>query len=359
MKRLFILSSKEFIHLRRDKRALILALLVPLFLTILFGYVLSLDVKGITIGVCNKASTPESRKLTEVLKTFDGWEVVKILPEREYIHYFQKSRLTAVIEIPKGWPFNPDAIPTLEVDGRDPVKARVLVRDIENLLNELRRKKIDRITPHIAFHILYNPELKSQMFIVPGLMALILLLITALLPSITVAREYELGTLEQLWIAPYKRYEIFIGKLFPYFLLGYLQITLILVSVVIFFSIPIRGSLLELYIVSTLFIFVGAGIGVTLSSIARNQQAAMQFTWLITFLPSFFLSGFIFPIESMPKLLQWISLFVPARYFLKAIRAILLKGAGISELQTDIIDLLLFNMVLFLLAVRSLRRGVV
>ena len=359
MKKLLILSSKEFIHLKRDRRALILALLIPIFLTSLFGYVLSLDVKEIVVGIDDRSATPVSRNLIEVLKTFDGWKVVNISPQKSYLQFLQSGKLTAIMTIPRGWPYKPDITPTLEVDGRDPNKARVLIRNLESLLRSLKKDKIGKWVLRSNFYILYNPELKSQMFIVPGLMALILLLITALLPSITVAREYEFGTLEQLWIAPYKRSEIFIGKLIPYILLGYLQITLVLITVVIFFSLPLRGNIVSFYVVSTLFILVGAGMGVTLSSIAKNQQAAMQFTWLSTFLPSFFLSGFIFPIESMPKILQWISLFVPARYFLEAIRAILLKGASLEELQFDIFALVVFNIILYVVALKSLKRGVV
>jgi len=359
MKRVLILSYKEFIHIKRDRRALILALLIPIFLTLLFGYVLSLDVKGIVIGIEDRATTPESRNLIEILKTFEGWKAVEILPAESHLNLLQSRKLTAILVIPEGWPYKPDILPSLEVDGCDPNKARVLVRDLESLFKEMKMKIIYKPIPKIDIQVLYNPELKSQMFIVPGLMALILLLITALLPSITVAREYEFGTFEQLWIAPYKRSEIFIGKLIPYILFGYLQITLVLITVVSFFSLPVRGNILELYVVSTLFILVGAGIGVTLSSAAKNQQAAMQFTWLSTFLPSFFLSGFIFPIESMPKILQWISFFVPARYFLEAIRAILLKGATLGELKFDVFALLVFNIALYTVAIKSLRRGVI
>lgn len=348
--RVLILAHKEALHLLNDKRALFLAFAMPVILLLLFGYVLSLDIKGIKLGVVDEINNGLSRSIFYNLKNLDGWNVVKI-KKSEYLD-FVKGKYTGILTIQNN--LSPQFF--LEINGEDPLKASYLATNVKSLiLSKMKGHYLVKPLLNLRVRIWYNPELKSRIFIVPGLMVLILILLTALLPSITIAREFEEGTFEQMWITPLKSIEIFIGKLFPYFILGYIQMSIVLLISNLFFEIPLKG-LGSFLIVSTLFLFTSSSIGVALSSVTKNEQAAMQFTWLTTFLPSFFLSGFIFPIESMPKLLQAITYLVPARYYLHAIRGILLRGGSYKDFWIDILFLVLFSLLLVIFAVRGLRK---
>lgn len=356
------LVRKEFLHLERDPRALGLALGIPIVLTLFFGYVLTLDVRGVRLGVIDRDRSPASRSLVASLARMEELTPVPLEGQRIPYAAFQRNRLHGVLVIPSGWGKDPQEALGLVVDGRDPTRARVVIRDLETAVTEFLRKRLvgsgPVSLPQITFRVRYNPELRSQVLIVPGILALILLVLSALLPAISLARELETGTLEQLWITPVRRTTLFLGKLLPYFFLGYLQVTVVLALSVWLFRIPVRGNLLLFYFLTTFFLFAATGLGATVASLTRNQQSAMQFTWLLTFLPSFFLSGFIFPLESMPWVLRVLSFLVPARYFLSAVRGVLLRGALLGDVLPDLIALWGFAGGLTLLALRSLRRGV-
>jgi ABC-2 type transport system permease protein len=208
----------------------------------------------------------------------------------------------------------------------------------------------------VGIRILYNPQLKSQMAIIPGLVALILLLVAALQPSIALAREFELHTFAQLRLTPLTLPELLVGKLFPYVVLGFLETGMVLAIALGIFGVPMRGSWGTLLLFVSLFLLTAVSLGILFSVLTRNQQAAMQFIWLITFLPSFFLSDFIFPLRSMPHSLQAISFLVPARYFIRALRGIMLQGAGWDDLGAEALGLMLLTLAWMGLAWRQIRR---
>jgi ABC-2 type transport system permease protein len=205
------------------------------------------------------------------------------------------------------------------------------------------------------FRIWYNPELRSTNFIVPGLIAVVMMIVTTMLTSLTVAREWETGTMEQLISTPARPFEIVIGKLIPYFLLGVVQISIVVLVGTSVFRVPLKGSLLFLFIVSAVFLLNGLGIGLLISTVTKSQQLAFMLCILFTMLPSFILSGFIFPISSMPPIIQYATTFIPAKYFLIILRGIFLKGTGFGILWPEFLILTIFGAVFLLVCARRLK----
>lgn len=349
-KRLLPIAHKEVLHLLRDPRSLALALGMPALLTLLFGWVLRLDVVGLRLAVVDMDRSPESRHLVYTLAHQKEFREVRGLPAREAAEFARGDRFSGVLWIR---PDPHDTFPRLDlwVDGRDPLKGKAVVRVVQGVASSARPG--DR---PMGVRVMYNPELKSQIAIIPGLVALILLLVAALLPSITLAREFEHHTFSQLRLMPVSLLDILVGKLLPYLVLGYGETALVLAIATGVFGVPIRGGRVDLALFVTLFLLTAITLGILFSALTKNQQAAMQFTWLATFLPSFFLSGFVFPLESMPRLLQGLSYLVPARYFIRALRGILLQGATFQDLWGEAAGMVVLLLLWMGLATRALRR---
>ncbi len=352
LSKLLPIAHKEVLHLLRDPRSLGLALGMPALLTLLFGWVLRLDVVGLRLAVVDLASNPESRRLIHTLAHEKEFREVVGIPPREVAHFSEGDRFAGVLWIRR---VHGSVFPSLDLwmDGRDPLKAKAVIRVVEGVARRLAGSSAGR-GPGVR--VLYNPELRSQIAIIPGLVALILLLVAALLPSITLAREFEQHTFSQLRLMPVSLLEVLVGKLLPYLLLGYLETGLVLVIALGVFGVPMEGDVLTLGVFVTLFLLTAIALGILFSALTRNQQAAMQFTWLATFLPSFFLSGFVFPLESMPRILQALSYLVPARYFIRALRGVMLQGAGLQDLSPEVLGQGVLLVVWVALAVRVLRR---
>jgi len=350
--KLLPIVHKEVLHLLRDPRSLGLALGVPALLTLLFGWVLRLDVVGLRLAVVDLASTPESRHILHTLAHGKEFREVVAIPPREAARFSEGDRFTGVLWIHRQ---HGSLWPSLElwVDGRNPLKGKAVIRVVTGMARDLLVEEMGR-RPDIR--VLYNPELKSQIAIIPGLVALILLLVAALLPSITLAREFEQNTFSQLRLMPVSLLEVLVGKLLPYLVLGYVETALVLTIAMGVFKVPMAGNFLTLGVFVTLFLLTAIALEILFSALTRNQQAAMQFTWLATFLPSFFLSGFLFPLESMPRALQVLSYLVPARYFIRALRGVMLQGAGLGDLPLEALAQAVLLLVWMSLAVRVLRR---
>ena len=205
---------------------------------------------------------------------------------------------------------------------------------------------------------LYNPALKNRNFIVPGLIAVIMMIIGTLLTTLTITVEWERGTMEQLLYTPIKPIELILGKISPYLVISMIQVTTVLLTSVVIFKVPFKGNVLVFYFASVLFLLGALGVGLFLSLISKTQQLAMMLAFLITFLPAFLLSGFIFPIESMPILLQMISYLVPAKYFLNIIHATFLKGAGYNVLWANFVALFLFSMFFIVMSITRFKKTV-
>ncbi len=354
VRRIYWIAHKELLHLRRDPRSLFLALGLPVLLTLLFGWVLRLDVRGLTLGVVDLRPTPESRRLVAMLRRQDAFAKVEFLSAREARRRLQTGDLSGILWFPTEtrWPSRRPL--GVWVDGRDPLKAAVLMQRIQETMGITLFSASPRRP--LGIRIWYNPEMKSQVAIIPGLVALILLLVAALQPSIALARELEQHTFEQLRLTPVTVGELLVGKLVPYFVLGYLETVVVLGIALGIFGVPMRGSWVDLGVFVSLFLLTAVSLGIFFSVITKNQQAAMQYTWLVTFLPSFFLSGFVFPLRSMPVLLRWLSYGIPARYFVRALRGIMLQGAGMRELSGEALGLFVLTVVWMGVAVLQVRR---
>lgn len=349
-------ARKEVIHLQRDPRSLLLALGMPVLLTLLFGWVLRLDVRGSEVAVVQPDPTPESRNLVETLRHTKEIRKIHILHPEKARQWMHTGKIQGVIWIPPRWNAHSDEVLGLWVDGRDPLKAKTLLRMMEEILRQMDPHRGQFLGSFFEVKIWYNPEMKSQIAIIPGLIALILLLVASLQPAVALAREFERHTVDPLRLTPLTVGELLVGKLFPYLLLGYVEVFTVLGIALWIFDVPMQGSWADLFLFISLFLLTAVALGIVFSAITKNQQAAMQLTWLTTFLPSFFLSGFVFPLRSMPTVLQWISYAVPARYFVYALRGVMLKGAGIRDLWQEGVGLGLLTLLWMVLAAIQIRR---
>jgi len=335
MKRFLGFIIKEFYHILRDPRSLIIVFVLPLLMIFIFGASLSFDLEEIETGIIDYSDTPLSRAL---LQKFTLGSTFVIIPA----DFAEKilSRKTAAVE-------------TI-IDGSDSNSANVIQQYDDMLLMDF----LQEISPvedvlTVATKMYFNPENKSTFFIVPGLVAVIMMMISALLTSLSVAREKESGSIDLLFISPLKSPEIIIGKTFPYILVALFEGVVILLFARYWFQIPFRGSLLILFLFALIYIVTALSLGITISTIASTQKVAMIVTLLVTLLPSFLLSGFIFPLESLGPVLRGFSYVVPATYFLDIIRGVVLKGSGLQDFIRE--GLILFGFSLFFLTVASVR----
>jgi ABC-2 type transport system permease protein len=338
-RRLLAIVRKEFIHIVRDWRSLLVILMMPILMIVLYGYAITLDMRGIAFSVIDDDATPESRELIRAFTENGFFRLVQTRPVASQVEeLFRLRTVQMVLAIPHG--FSSD----LRTRRHAPVQILVDASDsnvgtfINNYTQQIIRLYTARLNPDAAPpvtlepRIFYNPEMKSSSFFVPGLVALILILINALLTSIAITREKETGTMEQILVSPVHPFEIVAGKVTPYIAIGFFNAVMILFWAKLLFDVPLRGNLLLLSGLSLVYIFVALSFGLLISTVARTQQLAMLATLMATILPTIMLSGFIFPIASMPAALQYVSRIIPAMYFLVIIRGILLKGVGMAEL---------------------------
>jgi ABC-2 type transport system permease protein len=368
------IARKELLHIVRDWRSLVLALLLPLVMLLLFGYALILDVDRIPTVVRDLDRTPESRAL---IREFSGSRYFTIVRVAESdaavdssIHH--NEALLALV-IPADYSSNVLAGRKAQVqaiiDGSDSNTASIALGYVDGLLasyaQRLRAEAINLrgagefkppVDPRIR--VWYNTDLKSKNYIVPGLIAVILMIIAALLTSLTIAREWETGTMEQLLSTPVRPVELVLGKLSAFFLIGILDMIISLFVGIVVFAVPMRGNVLFLFLTSCIFLFGALCWGVMVSAITRSQILAFQIGAITSFLPAFLLSGFIFALENMPLPIQLISYVVPARYFVSAVKAIFLQGAGIEFLWIEVLLLVAYGVIVFMIATRKLRQKV-
>ncbi len=372
LNRTFAISEKEWIQIKRDIRSLIMALFIPVFLLLVFAYALSLDIKNVKIGVLDYDKSPLSRRF---ISKFYGSEYLKIEKyfknEREIDYELGKGSLKLVIVIPEG--FEKDFYSgkkcsiQLLVDGSDSMSAlvstgyiKVIVYEInmENQLKSFNRSGI-RFEPllKVESRILYNPELASRNFIVPGIIVIVMAIMSAVITSLTIAREWERKTFETLITTPLTKYELFFGKLIPYVFIALFDVILTVIIGHFVFKVPVKGSFVELYLVALLFLIGSSSIGMLISSTTKSQILSIQISLIITYLPTFILSGYIFPICNMPFIVQLITYIVPAKYLITYMKGITLKGVGISVLWTQVVFLFIFAIVVSFLALRKIKMG--
>lgn len=362
------LAAKETIHIRRDIRTLYMALGLPVVLLLLFGYAVSFDLNAVPIAVLDHDTTPSSRELRETFVASDDFRLVRMLRNPEEVEpLFRSGEVFAVLIIPPGYERDLGRGETVRVqllmDGADANTANLARGKAEALAQavslELRTDAAGAIDLSGAAPLVlrswtrFNPEGRSALFLVPGLIAVILAIVAVMLTALTVAREWERGSMEQLFATPVGRLEIVLGKLLPYMILGCIAVLLVLTVGAWVFDVPIRGSIPLLALVSLLFIIGMLGLGLVISVVTRNQMVATQIAALSSMLPTMLLSNFIFPIENMPWILRWIAHVLPATYFIESLRGILLRGNGIAELWPETIALTIF--ALFVITVSTVR----
>lgn len=368
-------ARKEFIHILRDPRSLIMALAMPLVMLLLFGYALTLDVDRIPTLIYDEDATPESLELIERFRGSRYFHILGFVDRYETIEkrIDQDECLLAVV-IPRGYANNiyqgKESQVQLLLDGSDSNTASIAAGYADALLKayalELIAKSLERkgggqfyIPVEARLRVWYNSELKSKNYIVPGLIAVILMIISALLTSLTIAREWEMGTMEQLLSTPLRATELVMGKMSAFFTVGMIDTLMTIAIGVWIFKVPLRGSALFVFATSCIFLFGSLCMGIMISAVTRQQLLAYQLGIISSFLPAFLLSGFIFAIENMPTLIQFITYIVPARYFITILRGIFLKGVGLWVVWIELGLLVAYAGVVFFIATRKLKHKLV
>lgn len=367
MGKLGFIARKELYHIMRDPRSLVIVLVMPVVMTFLYGYAINMDVEHLVIGAVDYDHTSESRDLLAAFYNSTYFDPPsEPVPEDDPERMLQRARANGILVIRDGFARDlRNGRPTsvgLIIDGADNNTAAALRGYADGVLAAYLRDQLELLREppmvQLSTEVLYNPDLESSIFFVPGLVAVILMMVSALLTSITIAREKETGTMEQLLTAPVSPAQIVVGKIIPYVFLALADGILVLIFAKILFDIPFEGSGLLLLAFGLLYIVTSLSIGVLVSALVRTQQVAMMLALTATMLPSIMLSGFIFAIKNMPTALQGLSHIVPARYFLTIIRGIMLKGAGFDVLIDQALFLGLLTIILLGIATRMFKRGI-
>lgn len=368
--RLYGIVAKEFIQLLRDRLALTLALFVPVAMLFIFGWAINTDVKHVPTAVLDQSRSPEARQLLEAFTNTQYFDLRHAAgSHRELTRLIDGGTARVGVVIPPDYArrlARREAEIQVIVDASDPQVAtsalnaagalgaqlslRVLVQSVDGMVLRTDPPPVD-----VRVRAWYNPDLVSALFIVPGLIGALLMQTTVSVMAISVVRERERGTLEALVVSPIRRWELLLGKIVPNLLVAYGQMTMALLVAAWVFEVPIRGSLVLLYLLSAVFMWGTLGIGIYLSAVARTVPQAMQLSFL-TFLPSIYLSGLLFPIEGMPPGAQLLAHVIPLTYYLRIVRGIILKGIGLEYLWPEVATLALFGAVVFTLSVLRFRK---
>jgi ABC-2 type transport system permease protein len=364
--RVFAVAKKETIQIKRDPLSMALAFLLPLILLFIFGYAITMDIKNIPAAVCDMDMSEESRRFSRELSA-SGYFMIKNknIEYRDIEREIESGRVKLVIVLRRDFSENinmgkPAEIQAL-LDGGDANTAAIATSYIyaasdifaAKLSGSRRSPAVD-----LRMRVWYNEDLKSRNFIIPGLIAVIMSVIAALLTSMTIAREWERGTMEQLIATPIKTEELIIGKLIPYFAIGFIDMLVAVAVTVFVFDVALKGSLTLLLIVSAVFLFGVLSLGILISIVMKSQLPASQAALVMTFLPAFLLSGFMISIINMPYVLQLITNIVPARYFVSIIKGIFLKGSGFALVAFDLSLLTAFGVIIFGIANAKLKKKI-
>ena len=352
---------KEFIQLRRDRLTFALMTALPAVQLMLFGYAIQTDVRKLPTVVLDESRTSESRALIQVLQNTDNFLVVASVNSRALAQrWIERGAARVALVIPPDYQRQLRRGQTgraqLLIDAADPQSSGAAIAGAQ-LAAQARGAQLlasrFKIAPPVEIRVRpwYNPAQRSAVFIVPGIVGILLTITMTLITSTAVVRERERGTLEQLIVTPIGKTSLMLGKLIPFVLVGYVQMSVVLLLGTTFFKIPIRGSLPLLYGLALVFIVASLGIGLIISTIARNQLQAMQLSFFFM-LPNILLSGYVFPRAAMPLPAQWIGALLPLTWFLEILRGVLLKGVGIRDLWEELAVLATFAVVLLVIAVR-------
>ncbi|MBN1626702.1 MAG: ABC transporter permease [Deltaproteobacteria bacterium] len=366
------IARKEYYHIIRDFRSLYLAFIIPLLLILMFGYALSLDVKDIRVAVADQDRTDMSRDLIGRLDASDYFDVIAgLVSSADAIELLDREEATLAIIIPPGWTsdIRADRQSPIQIilDGSDSNTAGItngyITAFIESynkklMLSFLNRNGMRemRMPVDARVRIWFNEDMESRNFIVPGIIAIIIMIVGAILTSLVIAREYENGTMETILSLPINASDFFIGKALPYFFIGFVDTLISVLMGQVLFDVVIKGSFWLMILASTVYIWTAVGLGLLLSVIIKSQLVANQAAVLISYLPSLLLSDFVFPLDNMPVVLRLISLVVPARYFIDILNGLYLRNLGFGYLWLDYLVLLVMCIIIANLAFRKLRK---
>jgi ABC-2 type transport system permease protein len=367
IKNIFAIMKKEFIHLFRDYRSLAIAILLPVILLFIYGYAVTTDVKNIGMAVLDNSRTYESRQLIDKFM-HSGYfiKVSDLTSEKQFSDILDSGKAKVVINIPSDFSkkIKKGQKASLQVllDGSDPTSASSAMSYISGIIQQyftgiMVTSSVRSSNPvNLVPRIWYNENLRSLNFYIPGLISSILMMLAAALTSLTIISEKENGTMEALIASPIRKSELMIGKILPYIIVAFWDVVLVTAVGKFWFLVPIKGNYILLLFCACIFLSGALSIGLLFSTIAKTSQEAIQMALLTTMLPSMLLSGMIFPIENMPKVVQLVTYLVPARYFIAISRDIFLKGTGISYLWGNIIPLLIFTIIVMRLCIRAFKK---
>ncbi|MHB9133720.1 MAG: ABC transporter permease [Armatimonadota bacterium] len=374
MLRTWMIMWKEFIQISRDPRLLTVVVVLPVLMLLLYGYAINLDVKHVRLGIYDQDHSRSSRDLIGAFTHSEYFDLVAILhSEKEVTTALDGGEVQVAVIIP--YTFDTDlasgrTVPVqVLVDGSDSTTASTALGYTGGVLQQysvqLAMQALRRAGPgagqaalpvDLRTRFWYNPELRSTNFIIPGLIAVILMVLSALLTSVTIVRERERGTIESLIVSPVKPIELMVGKLVPYVVIAFCDVLMVMLVSVLLYHIPLRGNPLLVLVASGIFLTAALGIGLLVSTVAPNQQVALMFGLLATQLPSVLLSGFIFPISSMPPFVQALSNIIPATHFIKLLRGLFLKGISFDLFWQPALILLATGLLVLTLSTLRFRK---
>jgi ABC-2 type transport system permease protein len=370
MQRLSRLIWKEFLELRQNPRLFGIVIVAPIIQLTMLGYAATTDVKEVPIVVADGDRSPESRSLIarfDVSRNFAVIDTVTAVSEVD--SYLQRGRAWVALAIPQGYGAaiqsgTPVALQVV-ADGSDSNSTTVALGYATSLVAGYAEELVRTSDPgprtlaiDTRIRVWFNPQLESRFFMIPGVLALLLLLVTANLAAMGIVREKELGTLEQLNVTPLRRWELIVGKLLPYGVIALIDVFLVTAVAVFWFEVPLRGSLTLLLAMSLIYVLCTLALGLFISTISETQQQAMMTATFFFLTPMIYLSGFIFPIENMPRIIQYVTYLIPLRYFLVIVRGIFLKGIGLDLLWPQAAALAAWGAVVLVLAVMRSRKRI-
>ncbi len=362
--RLLAVARKEVIQIRRDPRSLGMAFVIPMILLFLFGYALTLDVDNLRTIVYDQDRTAVSRDFLARFEESRYFTVVATARNYGEVEWALDSGKAQVgLVVPRNFARDLDLgrqVPVQALlDGSDSNTATIAISYLEAISGRYTNQIAMQQDPPVEnrLRVWYNPELQSKNYIVPGLIAVIMMVIAALLTSLTIAREWERGSMEQLIATPIRVPELILGKLLPYYAIGFIDVALSVLAGTLIFRVPLRGNLTLLLGLSLIFLLGALSLGMLISIQAKSQLVASQVAMVLTFLPSFLLSGFMYDIGNMPGWLQAITTAFPARYFVTILKGIFLKGIGLRLLGVEVVFLALFALIVTAAANRKFRKN--
>ena len=373
MHRLLAVIIKEFHQISRDKRTLMLLIIFPAFLLLLFGYAVDFDVKNVKTAVLDMDNSDYSRDFTKKLELYNHFDIIYRLESYNQIDKYLDGGTAAMCivigeyfseKIRKGEETKVQVL----LDGTNSNTSMTALGNlnmyIQNfsgkiLIDAFKKTGISRNTIPVELinRVWYNPELKSAKFLVPGLIGFILMMVCVIATSLSIVREKERFTIEQISVSPIKAYELIIGKTLPYAVISLLTSFFVIIVGIVLFNVNIQGNLFYLFVSILMFVLSALGIGMFISTVTESQQVAFMISLISTLLPSMILSGFVFPINSMPKIIQVISYLVPLRYFLVILRSIILKGSGFMSFWEPFLLLIIFTLFVLLISSARLKKS--